>query len=198
MCGMTRDADIAAAIQLGVDALGFIFYPQSPRYLSISHAAHLLKNPPPLVEIVGVFVNPSAEWVKEVLQEVPLSCLQFHGTESPAFCEQFDRPYIKAIAATTTEAISEESKAHSHAIAVLLDTPSKRHGGTGKAFDWQMIPPLEKPIIIAGGVNAHNVKAVIAACNPYAVDVCSGVEVKPGIKDHDKMRQFVEAAYSGS
>jgi phosphoribosylanthranilate isomerase len=195
MCGMTRDVDIAAAVKLGVDALGFIFYPQSPRHLSISQAAGLLKNRPPLVELVGVFVNPSAEWVNEVLQEVPLSCLQFHGTESPAFCEQFDRPYIKAIAATTTEAISEGSREHSHAAALLLDTPSEHHGGAGRTFDWQMIPPLEKPIIIAGGLNVHNVKAVIAACNPYAVDVCSGVEVKPGIKDHDKMRQFVEVAY---
>lgn len=190
---MTRATDITHAISIGVDAIGFIFYHQSARYLSVAAAKQLLQGLPALVSPVAVFVNPEASFVKHVLSELPIHCLQFHGDESPQFCEQFGCPYIKAVPAMSADAIVRAGNQYQGAAALLLDTPSSRRGGTGVPFDWAIIPQqLEKPVILAGGLDVQNVKAAIASCSPYAVDVCSGIEASPGIKDHDKMSQFVE------
>ena len=196
-CGMTREQDIAQAIGLGVDAIGLIFYPKSSRFLSLARARELLREIPPFVNAVAVLVNPLASFVEELIAELPVDYLQFHGEESLQFCEQFKKPYIKAVQASSTSIIEKFSKEHPQAAALLLDTPSTScHGGTEKTFDWGLIPQhLSKPLILAGGLNADNVAAALSQCKPYAVDVCSGVEASPGIKDHKKMSRFVNAVW---
>lgn len=200
MCGMTREQDIAHAVALGVDAIGLIFYPKSARYVLIEQAKKLLREVPVFVDVVAVLVNPDSSLVEQVISELPIQWLQFHGEESAEFCSQFKKPYIKAIQASSTITINQLSVEHLHASAILLDTPSATyHGGTGKVFNWDVIPQnFKKPLILAGGLNATNVNTAVAMCSPYAVDVCSGIEASPGIKDHDKMSQFVNALWGKS
>ncbi len=196
MCGMSRVSDIAHATALGVDAIGLIFYPKSRRYLDIMAAKMLLQSLPVFVDVVAVFVNPEATYVRQVIAELPIQYLQFHGEESPEFCEQFGRSYIKAVPAISADEITKMADQHKQATAILLDTPTPSHGGSGMPFDWQIIPRmLNKPIILAGGLDSFNVGAAIKIGTPYAVDVCSGVEVSPGIKDHVKMSQFVNTVW---
>jgi len=196
MCGMTRVEDIDHAIALGVDAVGFIFYASSTRHVTIELAKTLSKQLPAFVDAVAVFVDSDPSLVQQVITQLPVQYLQFHGHESAEFCSQFDRPYIKAIHATSTQCIENSIKEHQDAVAILLDTPSITHrGGSGKSFDWGIIPQVSKPIILAGGLDALNVADAVSACSPYAVDVCSGVETSPGIKDWDKMNQFVNALW---
>ncbi|QDP72552.1 phosphoribosylanthranilate isomerase [Legionella israelensis] len=192
-CGMTRKEDIILATSLGVDAIGLIFASESSRCVTLQKAKYLLSDIPPFIDAVAVLVNPKPDRVKQILQEIPVQLLQFHGNESPEFCEQFNFPYIKVVAANTSEIITESAQSYRSSSAILLDTPStKIHGGTGRTFDWQMIPEiLPKPYILAGGLNEANIKRALQY-NPYAVDVCSGVELSPGIKDHDKMKRFVK------
>lgn len=192
MCGMTQASDIAKAASLGVDAIGLIFAPESPRYVSIEQAKNLLAVSPLFMDIVAVLVNPSVEEVKQILREIPIQWLQFHGEESPEFCKQFARPYIKAIRASSTEIILESMEKYKDAVAVLLDTPATVRGGSGQCFDWRLVPAeRKKRIIISGGLNSENVSAAIASCRPDAVDVCSGIESQAGVKDHQKMTDFV-------
>ncbi len=192
MCGMTRKIDIAHAVSIGIDAIGLIFYEKSSRHVNIEQARLLLQNIPAFLDVVAVFVNAEASFVGRVIAELPIQLLQFHGEEVPAFCEQFHKPYIKAIPATSADLITELTGQHQHAAAILIDTPSIHHGGTGQPFDWQCIPrQLTKPCILAGGLDANNVASALVACSPYAVDVCSGIEVSAGIKDHEKMNSFV-------
>ena len=190
---MTRAVDIEHAIFLGVDAIGLIFYPKSARYLTVDQAKPLLKGLPAFVDAVAVFVNPELSFVQQVIAELPIQYIQFHGDETPAFCEQFGRPYIKSVSAISAVAITQAVLHYEHAAAILLDTPSTTtRGGSGMPFDWHVIPRgLTKSIILAGGLDATNVGTAITTCTPYAVDVCSGVEVSAGVKDHDKMSQFV-------
>lgn len=196
MCGLTRTEDIALAVALGVDAIGLNFASQSSRCISVTHAKQLLLKLPLFVDIVAVLVNPSIAFVNEILQELPISWLQFHGDESPEFCDQFNKPYIKAIPANSTETIYHSCTQYRKASAILLDTPSQQYGGTGQCFDWSLIPrDSEKPFILAGGLNPINVKEAVQLAAPYAVDVASGIESTPGIKDHEKMRQFVQALW---
>lgn len=194
MCGMTRREDVTHALNLGVDAVGLIFYPQSPRSVSIEHAKVLLKDFPPFVNAVAVLVNPFREFVQQIIEELPIQLLQFHGAESALFCQQFNRPFIKTIHADSTEYLQQAVHEFGAASAVLLDTPSMAaRGGTGLTFDWQIIPKkLGKPYILAGGLNEFNVLEAIKSCHPYAVDLCSGIESSPGIKDHDKMSRFMQ------
>ncbi len=194
---MTRERDIAHATSLGVDAIGLIFYPKSSRYVSVEQAKILVQNAPVFLNIVAVLVNPAASLVEQIIRELPVQCLQFHGEESPEFCTQFKKPYIKAIQANSRDFITKLSSQHRHASAILLDTPSAAyHGGTGKVFDWEVIPEnSKKPLILAGGLDANNVRKAVTGRSVYAVDVCSGIEVSPGIKDHDKMSQFVNALW---
>lgn len=191
---MTRASDINLAISLGVDALGFIFYPKSPRGLDLAQAKNLISTLPPFLTAVAVMVNPEVSLVRQILEQLPVQCLQFHGEESPQFCQQFNFPYIKAVPVLSTQSITTALKDYTHATAILLDTPSQNHGGSGKTFDWQQVPKQsDKPLIVAGGLHAGNIRQAIASCHLYAVDVCSGVEVSPGIKDPEKMKSFVNA-----
>ncbi|KTD11369.1 N-(5'-phosphoribosyl)anthranilate isomerase [Legionella jamestowniensis] len=196
MCGMTREQDIAYAAALGVDAVGLIFYPKSPRSVSVEQAKKLIQAVPAFLDIVAVMVNPDTSFVKVIVEELPVHYLQFHGDESPKFCTQFKKPYIKAIQAHSSAFINEKCSEYAEAVAILLDTPSTSHGGTGKIFDWTIIPDtLRKPIILAGGLTAKNIEMITNKKSLYAVDVCSGVESSPGVKDHDKMKQFVNALW---
>ncbi|HHT0593179.1 TPA: phosphoribosylanthranilate isomerase [Legionella anisa] len=194
MCGMTRNDDIAYAIKLGVDAIGLIFYPKSARCVSIEQAKILLKDLPAFVDSVAVLVNPERDFVHEIIEELPIQLLQFHGDESAEFCQQFNKPFIKAIHCDSAEYIHQTVQNFMTARALLLDTPSEMaRGGTGCAFDWNIIPKkAEKPFILAGGLNEHNVLDAIKLCQPYAVDLCSGIEASPGIKDHGKMSRFMQ------
>jgi len=194
MCGMTCEEDIIHAATLGVDAIGLIFYSKSPRFVSVERAKQLLRNFPPFLSSVAVLVNPTVDEVREIVSELPVGYLQFHGNETPQFCEQFHKDYIKAIPATSAQAIHAAINSFSNAAAILLDTPSVAHGGTGQAFDWTKIPSdSTKPLILAGGLDAGNICKAVIDVKPYAIDVCSGIEQSPGLKDHGKMIEFVNA-----
>lgn len=199
MCGMTSVQDIEHAVACGVDAIGLIFYSESRRNITIDHAKLLLRTIPLFVDVVAVMVNPQVAYVEKIINELSVQWLQFHGDESPEFCAQFKKPYIKSVAVSRTTIIDETMRLHPKASAILLDTPSlMQRGGTGKVFNWSMIPSERtKPIILAGGLNASNVKVAVVATSPYAVDVCSGVEKSPGIKDHEQMIKFVNALRGG-
>lgn len=197
MCGMTRSEDIAHAAKLGVDAIGLIFYPGSPRYVSFENAQQLLKNLPPLLGVVGVFVNPHRDFVQKIINELPIHLLQFHGDETQEFCTQFNTPFIKTFHPQHSAHIIQFAQDFDQASAFLFDTPSSTsRGGTGLTFDWHIIPRhLNKPYFLSGGLNESNIKAAINTCQPYAVDVSSGIEQSPGIKDHCKMSQFIKALW---
>jgi phosphoribosylanthranilate isomerase len=195
ICGMTREEDILHAVSLGVDAVGFIFFEGSRRFITPEQALPLTQLLPAFVDAVAVFVNPTRAWVDEILKSVAVQYLQFHGDESPNFCLQFGKPYIKAAQALSLEAIETIAKMHNDAAAILLDTPSAQHGGSGQVFDWRLIPQqLSQSFILAGGLTPQNVKKA-SLYDPFAVDVCSGVESVPGIKDHQKMSEFVQAVW---
>lgn len=196
MCGMTRIDDIQKAIQLGVNAIGLVFYAKSPRAVSIESAKSLLQDIPPFVNTVAVLVNPEASYVTRLLDLVPIDFLQFHGDESPAFCEQFQHPYIKALHVDEHILFNDYSSAK----AILLDSATKTlRGGTGQTFNWERIPDARnKPLILAGGLNELNVASAVASCAPFAVDVCSGVELSPGVKDPMKMQRFLDALWRNS
>ena len=200
LCGMKRLEDINAAVSLGIDAIGVIFYHKSPRCVTIKEAKRLLENIPAFVNVVAVVVNPEVVYLKEIITELPIQYIQFHGDETPLFCEQFSLPYIKAISATGSQVIINAMNEHKHAAAFLLDTPSMvGRGGMGVPFDWKVIPDaLKKPFILAGGLNAENVKNAITSCSPYAVDVCTGIEASFGVKDHAKMKRLVEQVRGNS
>jgi phosphoribosylanthranilate isomerase len=200
MCGMTRKEDIQHAVAIGADAIGLIFYPNSSRFVTLETATEITRAIPPFIDTVAVFVNPSVDEVKHVLGLLTISMLQFHGEEPASFCEQFAKPYIKAVSATSTQHILEISQQHPNACALLIDTPSeKQKGGSGQTFDWQKIPPsLTLPTILAGGLHAGNVSSAIRDRTLHAVDVCSGIESTAGIKDHKKMMQFIQALASNN
>ncbi len=197
MCGMTRKEDVAHAVALGADAIGLIFYAKSSRNVSIDHAKALLDGLSPFVAATAVLVNPDQEFVQQIIAELPVTLLQFHGDESPEFCKQFKIPYIKAIHPESKEQIIQMDNEFSEARAILLDTASgNMRGGTGLTFDWHIIPEKRKhPYILAGGLNQLNLNEAVRTCKPYAVDVCSGIEASPGIKDHFKMSQFTKALW---
>lgn len=187
-CGMRSVEDVKAAQDCGVDAVGFILYPKSKRYIDSSQLQMMSKALSAFVQPILVVVNSSTKDVKEALSFVPHAVLQFHGDESVQFCKQFDRPYIKAIAADTTASILQGMRTFSDATAILVDTPSKQYGGTGDIFDWSRVPrSVDKNIILAGGLNEHNISKAIQAVRPYAVDICSGIEDKDGRKSMSKM-----------
>ena len=197
ICGLTRAEDVAAAAALGADALGFVFYPPSPRAVSVAAAAALCRDLPPFVSVVALFVNPDPELVTAVTTALPTAMLQFHGTESPEFCRQFARPYLKAFpAAPTAELLLARMADYPDASGWLVDTPTQGFGGSGETFDWSRLPTpeaRERPLILAGGLNAANVGEAITAVRPWGVDVSSGVEASKGVKDRGKIAQFVAA-----
>jgi phosphoribosylanthranilate isomerase len=198
ICGLTRSQDVAAAVAAGADALGFVFVPGSSRFLDEATAMALVRPVPAFVSRVGLFLDQDAECVRRVLHKVALSLLQFHGSEGADFCRQFGRPYIKAVnpAAGTTVAGAEQ--AYPDAAAILVDSHEPGgHGGTGRTLTWQGLSAGSLPLILAGGLNACNVAAAVKAVKPWAVDVSSGVEVAPGIKDAHAIRRFIEEARGG-
>ncbi|MEX1670663.1 phosphoribosylanthranilate isomerase [Zhongshania guokunii] len=195
ICGITRAEDAAAAISAGADALGFVFFAKSPRALTAAQAALIIASLPPFVTKVGLFVNANADYVREVLAICSLDLLQFHGDETPLYCESFAKPYMKALRMREDIDLTAQLAAYSSASAVLLDSyKAGVPGGTGEVFDWERIPSdLSLPLVLAGGLRPNNAGAAIAACQPYALDVSGGVESAPGIKCADAITRFIEA-----
>ena len=193
MCGMTRAEDALAAAHLGADAIGLIFYPPSPRAVDVEQALAVVRDLPPLVTLVGVFVNPDAAQLAAVLARVPLDMLQFHGEEEPDLCASAGRPWVKAVGMRQGVDVRAAARRYEGARGLLLDTFSaKDKGGTGRSFDWTLVPSdLGTSILLAGGLDAGNVQAAIRAVRPYAVDVNGGVESAPGVKDLMKMNAFM-------
>jgi phosphoribosylanthranilate isomerase len=197
MCGMTRYEDVQHAATLGADAIGFIFYDKSPRHIRVDQAKAIVEHGLGNLDLVAVVVNPSLDFMHQLLAEIPVSLLQFHGDESPEFCAQFHVPFIKSVHPLSAQHIQQEANRFKEARALLFDTASTAaRGGTGQTFDWQIIPEkLTIPYLVAGGLNPDNVSQAIRSCTPYAVDVCSGIEISPGIKDHQKMHRFIQAVW---
>ena len=193
ICGITRAEDARAAIEAGADALGFVFYRGSPRYVAPHSAQEIISRIAPFPAKVGLFVDPDREFVDAVLAQVALDVLQFHGDEDPGFCSSFGKPYIKAVRMKPGIDLHGVCRRHAGAAALLLDSYSDTgHGGTGTVFDWNNIPAdLTRPVILAGGLTTANVSRAIAACKPYAVDVSSGVELDKGVKDKDAITAFI-------
>jgi len=195
ICGITREDDLATAVTAGADALGFVFYAPSPRHLTPQRAAQLLARVPAFVTKTGLFVNESAAVVAEVLAQVPLDLLQFHGDEDAAYCAQFGRPWIKAARVKPGLDLLEYATAFAGASGVaglLLDAHVDGYGGGGKTFDWSLIPPsLPLPVILSGGLHPGNIVEAVSAVRPWAVDVSSGVERARGIKDAQKITEFI-------
>jgi phosphoribosylanthranilate isomerase len=198
ICGITREQDLRAVVHGGADAIGLVFYEKSPRHVSLQQAVKLVRAMPPFVTVVGLFVNPSVEYVREVLSQVPLDVLQFHGEEEPVFCAQFGKPYLKAIRVKVRVDLLQCAARYAGAQGLLLDAYIEgTHGGTGESFDWELIPhDLPLPVILSGGLHAGNVAAAIAQVRPYAVDVSSGVEASKGIKDAAKVAAFIKEVKS--
>ncbi|WP_054893104.1 MULTISPECIES: phosphoribosylanthranilate isomerase [unclassified Pseudomonas] len=195
ICGITRIEDALAAVEAGADAIGFVFYAKSPRAMDVRQARAIIEQLPPFVTSVGLFVNVSRCELNEILEVVPLDLLQFHGDETPADCEGYHRPWIKALRVRPGDDLEAACQQYSGARGILLDTyVAGVPGGTGEAFDWSLVPArLSKPIILAGGLSADNVGQAIAQVNPYAVDVSGGVEQAKGIKDASKIEAFMRA-----
>jgi phosphoribosylanthranilate isomerase len=193
ICGITNKEDALAAAHLGADALGFVFAP-SPRKISAERAREIIKVLPPFVKTVGVFVDEDPERVSSVAARCGLDILQFHGSESVDYCSSFDRQVIKAVRLQSRDELENLAKYVNVVDALLLDTylPNKL-GGTGISFDWQLAVEARRygRIVLAGGLNPENVAAAISMVKPYAVDASSGLEKSPGVKDHEKMAQFM-------
>jgi len=194
VCGITSLEDGLAAAACGVDAVGFNFWAASSRYVERGQAASISTQLPKSVKRVGLFVNEERGFIERVLAAVELDLLQFHGDEKHEACGCFGLPYIKAIKASATDDIEREAAKYEDASAILLDTPAQgAFGGSGESFDWNIVPPLDRPLILAGGLTPGNVADAIEQANPCAVDVASGVEKSKGIKDLALMQQFIAA-----
>ncbi len=196
ICGITRREDVHAACEAGADALGFVFYEPSPRHVSAAAAAALIRELPPFVQSVGLFVNAAPAFIESVLKTVPLDLLQFHGDETPVECARYGRPYIKAIRVRPDTDLLKCAADFDTARGLLLDAwvPGVP-GGTGERFDWTLIPAtLPKPVVLSGGLTPDNVGAAVQAVRPWAVDVSSGVEAAKGIKDAQQLARFIANA----
>ena len=196
ICGITRPGDAEQALALGADTVGCVFHAASARHVTADIAQDIQVAVGDAGTLVGLFVDPTADEVLAVLDRVDLDVLQFHGQESPAFCEQFQRPYLKAVAMSADVDLSAVNEAYGSARGLLLDSAHEgQFGGTGHRFNWDWIDAgLENRLMLAGGLNAGNVGEAIRRVRPAAVDVSSGVERDKGIKDSDRMRAFIEAA----
>lgn len=194
ICGITRPEDGIAAARLGVDAVGLVFYPPSPRAVTCEQAAEVIAALPPLLTTVGLFVNPDPVFVEEVLERVPLGMLQFHGDETPADCRQFHRPYLKAVRMREGVELERVMIEYNDAAGILLDAYQPgTYGGTGARFDWTRIPSRRsRPIVLAGGLTPENVGDAIRRTRPEGVDVSGGVESAKGVKDVAKIAAFVQ------
>jgi phosphoribosylanthranilate isomerase len=193
ICGVTRVEDALAAARCGARAIGLVFYRPSPRYVDPEAAARIVEALPPFVTPVGLFVDADAAEVEAVCDRVGIQLIQFHGAESPAFCDQFDLPYMKAVRVRPEVDLLQYARDFDGAQALLLDAYQEGlHGGTGATFDWALIPPsLPLPIVLSGGLNPDNVSDAVRRVQPWAVDVSSGVESSKGIKDAAKIAAFI-------
>lgn len=195
-CGITRLNDAQAAIAAGADALGFVFYPPSPRAITAEQASKIIEQLPPFIAMVGLFVNATIDVIKQTVAETAINQIQLHGDETPEFCEQLQEalqlPVIKAVRVRDNAFLPRHPEHYSSVSGVLLDAFSQSaYGGTGESFNWELIPSLNKPIILAGGLTPENVANAIEIAKPYAVDVSGGIETnQKGIKDAQKMKQF--------
>ncbi len=200
ICGITREEDLLAAARLGADAIGLVFYPKSPRYVTPQRAAELLRTLPPFVTSVGLFVNASPEEVRATLAVAPLDLLQFHGDEEPEYCASFGQPYLKAVRVKPGVDLVQYAARYASARGLLLDAFVEGiPGGTGLSFDWSLIPGgLPLPVVLSGGLDPANVQQAVERVKPWAVDVSSGVEASDGIntlkgiKDAAKIAAFVQ------
>jgi len=196
ICGLARPEDVAAAVAAGADAVGFVCYAGSPRFVRPEALAELVPLVPAYVTPVLLFVDARPQAVQAAIAAVPHALLQFHGAETPEQCAAFSRPYVKAFAMSGNAALLDCEARFASAAALLADTPSADHGGSGRAFDWTMIPDPQQrkmPLVLAGGLDEHNVGAAVRAVRPYAVDVSSGVEMTRGVKSADKIERFIAA-----
>jgi phosphoribosylanthranilate isomerase len=191
ICGITRPADGATAARAGADAIGLVFYPPSPRYLSVERAREIRDALPPFVQAVALFVNPDAAQVAQVIGRVHPAMLQFHGEETPDFCAQFGVPYVKACRVKKGVSALEYLRPFSQAAAWLFDSFVPEYGGVGESFDWSLVPSTDKPVILSGGLSSLNVAEAIRRVRPWGVDVSSGVESGKGIKDAAKIAAFI-------
>ena len=193
VCGITRLQDALGAVSCGVDALGFIFYPKSSRYIDPLRAAEIVACLPPFVTKIGVFVNEKPNNIASILKQVSLSALQFHGQEVEQDCISWGLPYLKAIPMGQNRSLENMISGYSRACGYLLDSYNKeKFGGTGEVFDWNLVKQnMHKPIVLAGGIGPDNVQRAYDKCMPYAVDVNSGVEERPGVKNESKIRKLM-------
>lgn len=195
ICGITTPEDALLAARCGADAIGLVFYPPSPRNVSLEQAREILAAVPAFVTTVGLFVDADSDYVQQLLQQLKLDLLQFHGDETPEYCSQFSRPYIKALRMQPGLNISQQANSYSDAQGILLDAwVPGIPGGTGQSFDWQQIPELNRPLILAGGLSVTNVADAINMVKPWAVDVSGGVEQAKGKKSPTKVQEFMQAA----
>jgi len=194
ICGITREQDALCAAHAGAHAIGLVFYPPSPRAVDAARAAQIARCLPPFVTVVGLFVDPTPNDVRAVLERVPVGLLQFHGEESPELCGSFAVPYIKAVRVRPEVDLLEYAAIHREARGLLLDAfVTGLHGGTGTRFDWSLVPRnLPLPVVLSGGLDPTNVGEAIRAVRPWAVDVSSGVESSKGIKDAARIAAFMK------
>lgn len=194
ICGLTREVDVDAAVDAGADAIGFVFYPQSPRFITLDRAAELARRVPPFMTVTALFVNAVAAEIERVLETVPVNLLQFHGDESEEHCRRWARPYIRAARVRPGMDLVQYAADFASARGILLDAFVEGYGGGGQTFDWAVIPAnMPKAIILSGGLTPENVAEAIRRVRPSAVDVSSGVEAAKGIKDVAKIAAFVAA-----
>lgn len=195
ICGIAQPADAVYAAAQGADAIGVVFHRPSPRYVALDAAAAIARAVPPFTTVVGLFVDPAADDVRRVLDRVPLALLQFHGDETAAFCEQFGVPYIKALRVRAGVDLLQFAARYEQASAILIDAfRAGIPGGTGETFDWSLIPAKRSAkLVLSGGLTPDNVGAGIDTVHPWAVDVSSGVESQPGVKDRERIGRFIDA-----
>ena len=194
ICGLTREADVQAAVEAGADAIGLVLYPRSPRHVSVERAAELARVLPPFVTPVCLFVDPGVDELARAIERVPQALLQFHGDETREQCEAAGRPYLRAARMRAGFALLDFAHAFASAAGLLLDADVQGYGGSGKVFDWSLIPPsVPLPVVLSGGLNPANVIVGVMRVRPWAVDVSSGVEVGKGVKDAALMRRFCDA-----
>ena len=200
ICGITRVEDGLVCAQLGADAIGLVFYAPSPRYVSVEQARVIMAALPPFITTVGLFVDADPTEVSAVLRQLPLDMLQFHGNESPNYCQGFNRPYLKAVRVKLGLDLVQYAAQYSHAKGLLLDAHVEGiAGGTGQTFDWNLIPArLPLPVVLSGGLHPANVTEAIKRVHPAAVDVSSGVEATKGIKDAAKIAAFMQGVRNAS
>ena len=198
ICGITRRQDAEFSVEMGADALGLVFYPPSPRAVTVAQAQEIITGLPPFISLVALFVDAEPEEVKACLAALPIGILQFHGDESAEYCEQFNHPYMKALRMREGMDLKAEVGRYASASAILVDSYQPGvPGGTGQVFDWSLITDINMPLVLAGGLDAHNVAQAIEQVQPYAVDVSGGVEQAKGIKDNMKISDFMQEVVNG-